>query len=140
YGQSEAFAGEAGLAKFDQQYETLVGDLSKTGAKIWLIGPTWHEDLPRPLPDPAEHNQRIKIYSDAVRELAARRGCGFVDLLAALPDGTKQDPPRPLTDDGLHFTAYGAWRFGQAMLAGLLVDGAAATPASGDAAAKLEAI
>jgi lysophospholipase L1-like esterase len=140
YGQSEAFAGEAGLAKFEQQYETLLSDVAKTGAKIWLIGPTCHEDLPRPLPDPADHNRRIKMYNDAVRELAARRGCGFVDLLAALPDGSKQSPPRPLTDDGLHFTAYGAWRFGEATLAGLIADSAPVAPASGEAAAKFEAI
>jgi lysophospholipase L1-like esterase len=141
YGQSEAFAGEAGLGKFDQQYETLLGDLARTGAKIWLIGPTWHEDLPRPLPDPAEHNRRIKIYSDAVRELAARRGCGFVDSLAALPDGAKADSPQPLTDNGLHLTAYGAWRFAQAMLAGLIPDAAAnVSPATGDAAERLERI
>src|SRR5947199_4331517 len=49
YGMNESFDGEAGLAKFVQQYNTLLNDLAKTNAKIWLIGPNRHEDLGRPL-------------------------------------------------------------------------------------------
>lgn len=141
YGANESFSGEPGLAKFVQQYNALLNDLAKTGAKMWLVGPSRHERLPPPLPDPAEHNRQLQLYSDAVREIAAQRGLGFVDLLAALPDGTKQDPPRPLTDDGLHFTPYGAWRFGQAMMQGLLPAEPTLEPAGGgEAAPQLEAI
>jgi lysophospholipase L1-like esterase len=140
YGMNESFAGEAGLPKFLAQYEQLLSDFSKLGAKTWLIGPNRHEDLPRPLPDPAEHNKQLKLYSDAIRDLAARRQLGFVDLFDALPDGRKENPPRPLTDDGIHYTRYGAWRFGNAMADAVLPIKSTPTTAGGDDAKPLEAL
>jgi lysophospholipase L1-like esterase len=139
YGANESFEGEAGLSHFIEQYDRLLTDLAKTGAKTWLIGPTRHEDLPRPLPDPTAHNKQLKQYDQAICELAARRGYGFVELFEALPDGTKESPPRALTDNGLHYNAYGAWRFARAMLAGL-IPGAAPRIAGNDEAKQLEAL
>src|SRR5205823_2738418 len=97
---------------------TLLNDLSKTNAKIWLIGPNRHEDLGRPLPDPAEHNKQLKAYSDAIAAVASQRGCGFVSLYDLLSSD------RTLTDNGIHFTQVGHATVG-ALLAGKL----AAVPA-----------
>ena len=38
------------------------------------MSPNYHEDMGRPLPDPAEHNKNLELYSDAIREIAAKRG------------------------------------------------------------------
>jgi lysophospholipase L1-like esterase len=140
YGANESFDGDPGLSRFIEQYDRLLTDLAKTGAKTWLIGPSRHEDLPRPLPDPSEHNKQLKQCSQGVRELAARRGYGFAELFDALPDGTKQSSPHALTDNGLHYTAYGAWRFAQAMMAGLIPGGPAPQVADGETAKQLEAV
>jgi hypothetical protein len=124
-----------------QQYNVLLNDLAKTGPRaIWLAGPTRQEHLPAPLPDPTEHNRQLQRYNDAIRGLAAERHVGFIDLFTALPDGTKQDPPRPLTTEGLHFNAYGSWRLGQAMLEGLMPGDPTLDVAGPDVAKPLEAI
>src|SRR5947209_3080317 len=98
YGMNESFEGAAGLPRFIEQFNALLDDLSKTGAKVWLIGPNRHEDLGRPLPDPTRHNEQLKQYIAAIAQLAARRGCGFVDLFQWLPAEQR------LTDDGIHFS------------------------------------
>ena len=43
----------------------------------------------------------------------------FVDLSDLLGDGTKASPPPPLTDNGIHLTAYGYWRATAALERGL---------------------
>lgn len=117
YGMNESFAGERGLAAFVAQYNKLLDDLSKTNAKVWLIGPNVHEKLAPPLPDPTEHNKALRAYTDAIAKIATQRGCRFVDLMHDMPDGPTVLRARPMTDDGIHFTAAGALEFGQQMVA-----------------------
>jgi hypothetical protein len=72
--------------------------------RVVLISPNYHEDLGRPLPDPAEHNRNLGLYRDEIRSLAGRRGYRFVDLYEL----TKQSPgDRPLTDNGIHPNEHG---------------------------------
>ena len=131
YGMNESFDGEAGLSHFIEGYNALLDDLSKTGAKIWLISPNRHEDLGRPLPDPTGHNKQLEMYTNAIARIAEKRGLGFVNLFNALPDGTKETPPHPLTDNGIHFNDYGARRFAIAMAKGLGIDLSNGDPFSG---------
>ena len=117
YGFNESFDGEAALPHFIDGYNTLLKDLEKTTpSKIWLISPQRHEDLGRPLPDPTKHNEQLKVYSDAVAKIAEQHGCGFVNLFNLTRDGTRENPPRPLTDNGIHYTDYGSRRFAWTML------------------------
>ena len=110
YGATESFAGQAGLESFLAGLEVLLKTLDETHARIVFISPPRHEDLGRPLPDPTEHNRQLKIYSDAISDVAAKRQAPFVNLYELL--GEKLRPPAgaPLTDNGLHLTAYGYWR------------------------------
>ena len=110
YGANESFAGQSGLKPFLAGLETLLAALDETGARIVLIAPLAHEDLGRPLPDPAEHNRSLKIYRDAIARVAARRGAPFVDLFDLLGGKLQPPAPTPLTDNGIHLTAYGYWR------------------------------
>lgn len=114
YGMNESFAGEKGLPAFVAQYNKLLDDLSKTDAKVWLVGPNRHEKLPPPLPDPAEHNKALAAYDDVIAQVAAKRGHGFVELLHAPPHVTPHN--QPLTDDGIHYTPDGAAVFANVML------------------------
>jgi lysophospholipase L1-like esterase len=109
YGANESYAGEAGLDGFLAGLDVLLAALDETGARIVFIGPPPHEDLGRPLPDPAEHNRNLKLYSDAIGRVAAKRGAPFVNLFELLG---KLQPAAgaPLTDNGIHLTAYGYWR------------------------------
>ncbi len=113
YGFNESFEGQGGLQHFIDGYNALLDDLSKTNAKIWLIGPQRHEDLGRPLPDPALHNQQLKFYTDAIAQIAAKRGCGFVDLYALIP------ADQHLTDNGIHLKPEGSRQLGPTLVTAL---------------------
>ncbi len=110
YGANESFAGKAGLPSFVDGMQNLLNMLDKTKARIVFLTPTPHEDLGRPLPDPAEHNRQLKLYTDAILKLAAARQATVVNLFELL--GPKLQPAAggPLTDNGLHLTDYGYWR------------------------------
>lgn len=119
YGANESFAGKAGLEPFVAGLNALLATLDETKARIVLIAPPAHEDLGRPLPDPAQHNRDLKLYGEAIAKVAAERGAPFVNLFDLL--GAKLQPPAgaPLTDNGIHLTAYGYWRAGEALAQGL---------------------
>ncbi len=110
YGANESFAGKAGLDAFLSGLDALLAMLDETGARIVFISSPPHEDMGRPLPDPAEHNKDLKIYSDAIAEVAAKRRAPFVNLYDLLGKKLRPPTPVPLTDNGLHLTAYGYWR------------------------------
>jgi lysophospholipase L1-like esterase len=104
YGMTDSFDGEAGLPRFEAGMNRLLDDLKPTQARVVLVSPIAHEDLGRPLPDPASHNVILARYRDALRAIAQRRGAGFVDLLTATSDPARG---QPLTDDGIHLNERG---------------------------------
>jgi lysophospholipase L1-like esterase len=119
YGTNESFEGAAGLPRFVKQLETLLDALAATKARVVLLSPLRQEDLGKPLPDPAPHNKNIRLYADALRRVAEKRGHGYVDLYDLLGDGTKATPAAAYTDNGLHLTAYGYWRSAASLEQGL---------------------
>ncbi len=119
YGNNEAFDGAAGLTHFLDGLNKLLDTLAETKARIVLLSPTRQEDLGRPLPDPTAPNKNGQLYRDAMRKVAEKRGYAFVDLFDLLPDGGKAKSPLLLTDNGIHFTAYGYWRSSFALTRGL---------------------
>jgi hypothetical protein len=103
YGLNESFEGKAGLPHFVAGLNTLLDTLAPTKARIVLLSPLRHEDLGRPLPDPARHNRDLRLYCDALRRVADKRGGRFVDFYDLRTEGR-------LTDNGIHLTPYGYWR------------------------------
>ena len=95
YGGNESFEGPAGLPMFLAGLDTLLATLDETKARIVFVTPPPHEDLGRPLPNPAEHNKNLKRYSDAIVALAARRGAPVVnlyELIGKLPKAKTRHP------------------------------------------------
>jgi lysophospholipase L1-like esterase len=119
YGLNESFQGAAGLPQFQRGLDVLLDTLAPAKARLVLLSPLRQEDLGRPLPDPTEQNRNIRLYRDALRQTADRRGCAFVDLHELLGDGSKASPAAPLTDNGIHLSAYGYWRSAAALESGL---------------------
>lgn len=109
YGANESFAGEAGLEKFLAGLDVLLKTLDESGARIVFLLPPPQEDLGRPLPDPKQHNEDLKLYGKAIAKVAAQRGAQVCDLYTLLDPRTVASNG-PLTDNGLHLTAYGYWR------------------------------
>lgn len=114
YGANESFDGAAGLERFRTGLSRLLDDLaSRTGARMVLLAPLDHEDLGGLLPSPAKHREALRLYRDAIREIAGGRRLGFIDLLAWHQDQTRAAPECPLTDNGIHPTPTGYARIGR---------------------------
>lgn len=124
YGMNESFNGPAKLADFtsglNMLLDMLTEDAKDGGAsgvrQVILLSPNFHEDLGRPLPDPAEHNKNLKLYSDGIAELAGKRGYTFVNLFSITEKLAKSEH---LTGNGIHLTAAGFWRAATAIEEGL---------------------
>jgi lysophospholipase L1-like esterase len=110
YGTNESFDGAQGLPRFTAGLETLLETLAPTKARLVLLSPQRQEDLGRPLADPTAHNKDLRLYADAIRDVAKKRGALFVDLFELLPDRAKATPAAPLTDNGIHLTPQGYWK------------------------------
>lgn len=104
YGMNESFAGPAELPRFVQGLNTLLDCLAPTHARVVLLSPIRHEDMGRPLPDPAAHNPNLRLYSAAIGKIARKRGSFFVDLFDLL---SRQSPGRHFTSNGIHLTPAG---------------------------------
>ncbi len=116
YGMGESFDGEAGLPAFRAGLERLLDMLKDLNARTVLIGPIKHENHGPPMPDPAEHNRLLRLYADAMEDIAAKRDHRFVDLYELLGEG---DTKARLTENGIHLTQYGYWRAALAIAKGL---------------------
>jgi len=102
YGMSESYAGAGGVEPFILQLDRMLDMLSRTQARIILLSPIRHEDLGRPLPDPADHNLKLRLYVDAIAKVATRRSFEFVNLFDLA--GSKD---QPLTQNGIHLNDRG---------------------------------
>jgi hypothetical protein len=73
YGMADSFVGKEGLSRFINGLEALLDLISTMKARVVLLSPIAHEDLGRPLPDPAVHNRDLRLYRDAIRDVARHR-------------------------------------------------------------------
>src|SRR5438105_3583397 len=111
FGYNESFAGEAGLPKFKADLDAFIKHTlaqkynGKTAPRLVLFSPIFHEKLPDSnLPDPAENNARLRLYSTAMAEVAKASGVPFVDLFTS---SARLERGQPMTINGVHLTSYG---------------------------------
>ncbi len=122
FGFNESFAGEAGLPAFKKQLATYLTDLKtkafngKTGSRIVLVSPVANENV-KGVPAADLNNARIKLYADAMREIAKEQGVGFVDVFAPTLDAMR-DPATDLTTNGCHLNEKGYALFADALYKG----------------------
>ena len=121
YGTNESFAAEAGLPRFVEQLNRLLDDLAPTGARFVLLAPPGFEKARWRGGDFEQHENDLKLYTDALRQVAAKRHAVFVDEFCQ-----RSRPLAPLTDDGMHLTDYGYWATKGELLLGLGIPGRAA--------------
>jgi len=131
YGSAEAWDGPGQVKAFTEGYVRLLDMVDAAAAKprVLLVSPLPAEPRP-PAPDPAAYNASVAVYRDAIRGLAAARGVGFVDafaLAAQLPATL-----RPLTENGLNFSAQGHAALG-ALTPVVMGGSASAAPATDEA-------
>ena len=92
-GYNESFDGQEGLAKFRSDLDnflkhTLRQNYSRKGSpRVVLFSPTADEKHQDPnFPDPAANNERLRLYTAAMAEVAQSNGVQFVDLLTPSQD------------------------------------------------------
>ena len=113
FGFNESFAGPAGLAKFRSDLEKFIGESTttkyngKAAPRLVLLSPIAQEDLKNPhVTDGKTNNDNIKLYTDAMAELAGKHGVAFVDLFAPT-QRLYQSADHPLTINGVHLNDEG---------------------------------
>jgi hypothetical protein len=103
FGQLEALEGRAGVEKFTAAYEALIAQIQAATKRIVLVSPTPFAKGSARAPDLSARNEDLKLYVDAIRAVAAKQGCLFVDL------STKAFAEEGLTRNGLHLSPAGHW-------------------------------
>ncbi len=79
YGAAESWEGDT--VKFATDYQRLLDDLKPLGARLALVSPILQENWGKPMPDPSKHNDDLKAYAAAIRELAKKNALPYLDLL-----------------------------------------------------------
>ncbi|HLW65225.1 MAG TPA: PVC-type heme-binding CxxCH protein [Gemmataceae bacterium] len=113
FGYDESFAGEKGLPRFKKELDGYLKHLlsqkynGKSAPRVVLFSPIAQEYMRDPnLPDPAENNKRLEMYTAAMGEVARANNVRFVDLFHTsqklYSDGGKQ-----LTINGIHLNDLG---------------------------------
>ncbi|TWT58462.1 F5/8 type C domain protein [Thalassoglobus neptunius] len=116
FGFNEHFAGDSpeAIAKFQDQYRNWFEQTKQTHSKpdrparFILVSPMAFESTNNPLlPDGEENNRVLKLYSDAVRELAQEIDAPFLDLFSPTLDEFGQEPGAQFTINGIHHNEEG---------------------------------
>ncbi len=120
YGYNESFAGAAGLPKFKADVKEFIEHTKsqkyngRSAPKLVLFSPIAQELLADPnLPGReaiASANVRLKLYSDAIAEVAKANDVPFVDLFgptAQFGTALPSSPARPITINGIHINEKG---------------------------------
>ncbi len=104
YGMASSFDGEAGLSRFEADYNRLLDTIQKLspGCRFVLLGPVQHQG--GLMSD--GHNRHLRSYSDAIAATAKATRAPFVDLFAEIRSETDY-PGGPLTENGIHLTSLG---------------------------------
>jgi lysophospholipase L1-like esterase len=109
YGLNESFSGDAGLSAFDQQFQTLIKDLSANKPRIAVLAPFRLEKQPAPLPDPEQANKNLWHYISAMHETTVNRDHLWMDMKPLVERHQAGDNPLQLTENGIHFSPLGYW-------------------------------
>jgi putative heme-binding domain-containing protein len=113
FGYNESFGGEKGLDKFKQDLDAFIKHTmkqqynGKSAPRLVLFSPIAHENLKdENLPDGQANNERLKLYTEAMHQVARANQVGFVDLFTPSLE-LYRTSNKPLTLNGIHLTEYG---------------------------------
>ena len=115
FGYNESFAGEAGLPKFKQDLEGFIKHTlaqkynGKSAPTLVLFSSIAFENHHTPnLPDGTATNERLRLYTVAMAEVAKANGVPFVDLFAPTDRRNRtREEFAPITINGIHINERG---------------------------------
>ncbi|MEX2187254.1 MAG: PVC-type heme-binding CxxCH protein, partial [Pirellulales bacterium] len=145
FGYNESFAGTAGLEKFKTDLADFIKHTreqkynGKNGPRVVVFSPIAHEDLKDSnLPDGSANNARLKMYTQAMSEVAVANGATFVDLFAPM-QAAYAAAKSPLTINGVHLNEQGNRRLAEIIDEALFADRPRAKPPTEEQLQKLRA-
>ena len=113
FGYNESFAGADGIEKFRGDLEAFVKETlaqsynGESSPQLVLVSPIAHEDLEDPnLPGGSENNNRLAMYTEAIREVALANDVVFADIFHPTQKLYAQ-MEEPLTINGVHLNELG---------------------------------
>lgn len=122
YGTNESFEGKEGMPKFEKGMEKLLDALKPANARVALFSPTQFYKSDG-LPDPKAANERLALYGDSLKAIAAKRGLYFVDAYNRIAVSAA-----PVTDNGMHLSESGYKLTAPLFLAALGLESPRITP------------
>ncbi len=120
FGLNEAFKGPDSLAAFKRQLSDWLSHLqqqrydSAAAPRIILVSPIAHERLGGFLPDPAEHNRNLKLYTRGMSEVAKQLSIPFIDLYTPT-SSLMENEKDSMTVNGIHLNDNGYRAVGEIM-------------------------
>ncbi|WP_435017238.1 PVC-type heme-binding CxxCH protein [Tundrisphaera sp. TA3] len=113
FGFNESFKGPQGLDKFKKDLTKFVDETTTTkydgnaAPRLVLLSPIAHENLGNPhITDGKQNNENIKLYADAMAEIAKEKGFVYVDLFGPSMK-LMAEAKAPLTINGIHLNEAG---------------------------------
>lgn len=131
YGSEMAFEGLSDLPSFLTGYRNLLELIRKKspGVRVIIATPPPLENLPPPLPDQTDANKDLSSLRDALRKFAGSQNAYFVDWFELMGGIPKAGPTsKPLTENGVHYTAAGYEKLSTKLIEGLGLKVPAFTP------------
>lgn len=118
FGYNESFQGEAGLENYKAELDAFIQHTlnqrynGETPPQLALVSPIAFEDLSDTydLPNGERENANLELYTEAMREVAARHDVLFIDAFAPSRRWYRSSD-EPLTIDGFQLTDAGYARF-----------------------------
>ncbi|WP_348073097.1 PVC-type heme-binding CxxCH protein [Dyadobacter sp.] len=113
FGMNEAFKGAAGIPQFEKDLHAFIQNLQnnqyngRSAPTLVLVSPIAHENLGGHLPDPAEHNKNLELYTKTMQKTANAKGLYFIDLFTTSIARAKLKNQPPITINGIHLNDAG---------------------------------
>src|SRR4051812_6635582 len=111
FGFNESFAGKDGVEKFKADYEKFLEEYARkyprddagSQPRFVLVSPIAFEATGDPLlPSGEEHNENLKLYAAAAKDVAAKRGLAFIDVFTPTDLAFGKEQGMQLTINGCH--------------------------------------
>jgi len=128
FGMGESFNGEAGIENFNTDLKAFIASHrgkkynGKSEVRLILVSPIAYEDLGDITPNVVQRNRDLKMYTDAMRVVAASENVPFVDLYEPTRALMSASDAIPLTTNGIHLSEYGYWVVSRVLFEGLVGD------------------